>query len=238
MSFHAARTRAPNPIRLAVSLSLLAHLALVAAVLLGFQGEPRRQRESEKTIDIVSVEEFLPPPLAAAAPARPESPVVPQPRPQPAEALPPRPQSDIPFVAEESEAPVSASAMVVPVSPAPPPAPVSVAAGASGSGSGDEAEFLPQFKVTEVPVIPAREVLSRIQYPPLAARQGIEASVYLELLIDSGGRIQKIRVLKDPGFGFAEAAVSALAGLVCSPAKAGGQAVAVRFRYPVRFSLK
>ena len=45
-------------------------------------------------------------------------------------------------------------------------------------------------------------------------------------------------VLKDPGFGFAEAAIKALAGLVCEPAQVEGRPVAVRYRYPVRFALK
>ena len=35
-----------------------------------------------------------------------------------------------------------------------------------------------------------------------------------------------------------EAALSALSGTICSPAKIDGQNVAVRFRYPVRFKLK
>ncbi len=114
--------------------------------------------------------------------------------------------------------------------------------GAGGTGTGpaatDDSEYLPQFRITDAPVIPAKTVLSKIEYPPLAARQGIEATVFLELLIDATGTIRKITVLKDPGYGFAEVAVAALKGLVCSPAKVDGQAVAVRFRYPVRFTLK
>ena len=88
--------------------------------------------------------------------------------------------------------------------------------GAGGAGTGppaaqaDESDYLPQFKITEAPVIPTKAVLSKIEYPPLAARQGIEATVFLELLIDATGKIRKVTVLKDPGYGFAQVAVAAL----------------------------
>lgn len=101
----------------------------------------------------------------------------------------------------------------------------------------DESSFLPQHKISSVPVIPIREVLSKIEYPPMALRQGIEAVVYLELFIDSKGAIKNIKVLKDPGHGFAEAAVAALKGIVCVPANANGKNCAVRYRYPIKFTL-
>lgn len=99
-------------------------------------------------------------------------------------------------------------------------------------------DYLPQHKISEIPVLPSKEIRSRIVYPPLANRQGIEGIVYLELFIDQKGNIKKIEVLKDPGYGFAEAAINALKDLKCSPAKANGIPVAVRFRYPIRFTLK
>ena len=101
----------------------------------------------------------------------------------------------------------------------------------------EEVEFLPQHKISSVPVIPGREVLSRIVYPPMALKQGIEAVVFLELFIDAKGIIKNIKVLKDPGHGFAEAAVAALKGVSCIPANVNGQNCAVRYRYPVKFTL-
>ena len=101
----------------------------------------------------------------------------------------------------------------------------------------EEIVYLPQHKISSVPIIPSREVLSRIVYPPMALKQGIEAVVYLELFIDSNGSIKKIKVLKDPGHGFAEAAVKALQGITCVPANANGKNCAVRYRYPVKFTL-
>lgn len=101
-----------------------------------------------------------------------------------------------------------------------------------------EPVYLPQHKISVIPEIPSGDILSKIVYPPMALKQGIQGVVYLELFIDEKGTIRKTVVLKDPGYGFAEAAVEALQGIKCKPALANGTPVAVRFRYPVRFSLK
>ena len=101
-----------------------------------------------------------------------------------------------------------------------------------------ELEYLPQHMISEMPVIPIKQLNSRKVYPPLANKQGIEGTVFLELYIDQNGNIRNIVILKDPGYGFGEAAVKALKGLKCIPAKTNGVPVAVRIRYPVRFKLK
>jgi protein TonB len=111
------------------------------------------------------------------------------------------------------------------------------AAPKTDTNDGDS-DYVPQFKVTALPVIPIKEALSKIEYPTLAAKQGIEATVYLELYIDRNGKIVKAVVLKDPGFGFAEASVKGLVGLVCTPAKMNEETTAVRYRFPLRFTLK
>ena len=100
-----------------------------------------------------------------------------------------------------------------------------------------EIEYVPQHKISVVPEIPTKDILSRIEYPKMAMKQGIEGVVYLELFIDENGNIRRINVLKDPGYGFAEAAVAALDGVTCKPALVNDKPVAVRFRYPVRFVL-
>lgn len=99
-------------------------------------------------------------------------------------------------------------------------------------------EFLPQHKISVPPQIPTQQILENIQYPTLANKQRIEGVVFLELYIDQFGKIRNIAVLKEPGFGLAEAAIAAFEGIVCEPAYAEEEAVAVRFRYPVRFKLK
>ncbi|MBN1648544.1 MAG: energy transducer TonB [Spirochaetales bacterium] len=106
------------------------------------------------------------------------------------------------------------------------------------AGYIEEIEYLPQHKVSVAPVMPSAQILENIEYPVLANRQRIEGVVYLELYIDKTGRIRDVIILKDPGYGLGKAAVRALEGIVCEPAMANGQAVAVRYRYPIRFTLK
>lgn len=101
----------------------------------------------------------------------------------------------------------------------------------------EDIDYVPQHKISVVPEIPTKTILSKIEYPKMAMKQGIEGVVYLELFIDESGNIRRINVLKDPGYGFAEAAVAALEGITCKPAMMNDKPVAVRFRYPVRFVL-
>lgn len=101
----------------------------------------------------------------------------------------------------------------------------------------EEIDYVPQHKISVVPEIPTKQILSKIEYPKMAMKQGIEGVVYLELFIDEYGNIRRVNVLKDPGYGFADAAIAALEGISCKPAMMNDKPVAVRFRYPVRFVL-
>jgi protein TonB len=99
-------------------------------------------------------------------------------------------------------------------------------------------EYLPPHKISVPPKIPVEQVLQNLSYPLSAKRQRIEGVVYLELYIDQEGTIQQIVVLKDPGYGFSEAAIKAFEGVRCIPAEANGVPVPVRYRYPIRFKLR
>jgi protein TonB len=109
----------------------------------------------------------------------------------------------------------------------------------SGDGDGSESDFMPMQKISQLPVIAENSVRSKLMYPEMARKAGIEGTVYLELFIDSIGKIRKIAILKESpsGYGFASAAMSALEGCTCVPAKSEGKTVSVRYRYPIRFSL-
>jgi protein TonB len=71
-------------------------------------------------------------------------------------------------------------------------------------------------------------------------RSNIEGTVYLELFVDPQGVIRQISILKETpeGRGFGEAAVNAFKGIQGKPAESNGQIVAVRFRYPIRFTIR
>jgi len=207
-----SRALARDPRMIALALSVALHASLILALLAwGKFGVP------------AAAEEPPAPALDQAPPAQPETPAV------ASASAPPALAADL------GPATSSGGGMTV-ATRAPVAGPPASAAGRADSAGEDD--YLPQFRITELPVIPIKEALAKIEYPSLAARQGIEATVYLELFIDEGGTIRRIAVLKDPGYGFAEAAVAALRGLGCAPARAEGRAVAVRFRYPVRFALK
>ena len=111
--------------------------------------------------------------------------------------------------------------------------------GGSGAGDGSESDYMPMQKISQLPVIAENSVRSKLVYPEMARKAGIEGTVYLELFIDSIGKIRKIAILKESpsGYGFASAAMSAFDGCTCVPAKSEGKTVSVRYRYPIRFSL-
>ena len=191
----------------------------------------------ENRVDIVSIKDIVPPEAKLPPPAQvPPKAEIPETKGGPESVKAP---SD-PSVLDEKldKADDSFTGMSVPTSGVSSPIGSSRSGTASGGGSDDNLDgYMPQYSITELPVISENDARSRIVYPTLAAKQGIEATVYLDLYINSSGRIVHINILKDPGYGFADAAVKALLNMVCTPAKIEGKPVAVRFRYPVHFRL-
>jgi protein TonB len=108
-----------------------------------------------------------------------------------------------------------------------------------GEDSGESIDFLPMHSVSALPRFPEAEIRSRMVYPPIAQRAGIEGTVYLELFVDSQGLVRNISILKEdpPGRGFGEAAARIFQGMRREPGKINGRNTALRYRYPVRFSL-
>ncbi|MDR1218098.1 MAG: energy transducer TonB [Treponema sp.] len=101
-------------------------------------------------------------------------------------------------------------------------------------------DFLPQHKISMPPALSDDQIRRNTEYPAIALRSGVEGVVILELFIDSRGEIRRINILKEdpPDRGFAEAAVNAFRDITAVPAESNGVAVAVRYRYPVRFKIK
>lgn len=215
---------------------VLVHGAVLAWVVTGRPPAPTPAAEPDTVMQILNWK-APPPALPRTTDPIPLTPAV----------LPPPPAAEIPQPAAEAPTPAplpEALASAAPAEPAPvaQAAPVPVALEATmppvSAPAPAAPEYLPQAGVTLAPVVPAGELLQRIQYPDKARRLAIQGTVNLELFIDREGLIRRVEVLKDPGYGFAEAALKALEGLVCRPAELAGTPVAVRFRYPVRFTLK
>ncbi|MDR1178506.1 MAG: energy transducer TonB [Spirochaetaceae bacterium] len=112
----------------------------------------------------------------------------------------------------------------------------------SSSGGGGEAgvEYLPMYRVSKPPSFAHDAIRSRLNYPPQALRFNIEGLVYLELFVDRDGTVRRITILREdpPGRGFGQAAIRAFEGLIGIPAEANGIPVAVRYRYPLRFTIR
>ncbi|HEB10140.1 MAG TPA: energy transducer TonB [Spirochaetales bacterium] len=220
-------TRVPFPhfIRLVVvGATIILHIVLILTITI--KTTDKKQRPDTTIFKVVDLQEYIPPP--------------PEPKKEekieeikkneeieekPEEIIEVPQQEDIAEEIIETEKEVK----VVPVSENPQPLPVE---------EPEEIEYLPQHKISVPPKMPTEEIKSKIHYPPLAQRQKIEGVVFLELYIDKYGEIRNIIVLKDPGYGLAEAAINALKGITAAPAVANGIPVAVRFRFPIRFKIK
>jgi protein TonB len=77
-------------------------------------------------------------------------------------------------------------------------------------------------------------------YPPVAARQGIEGTVLLDVLIDENGSVQDVKVLRGvkPDLGLDAAAASAVRKWKYTPPTKGGVRVKVRIAQAIGFTLK
>jgi protein TonB len=108
------------------------------------------------------------------------------------------------------------------------------------AGEGDIIDFLPMHLVSQLPRFSEDEIRRKVVYPAIAQKSEVEGTVYLEIFVDSYGAVRSVTILKEdpPDRGFGEAAAKAFQGLKGSPAMANGKEVAVRYRYPVRFTLK
>lgn len=75
------------------------------------------------------------------------------------------------------------------------------------------------------------------KYPDQAKRDGIEGTVQLEILIDEGGRVRKVKVIKSPGHGLERAAIAAVSKSRFNPGLINGRAVPVKIKIPYKFLL-
>ena len=81
------------------------------------------------------------------------------------------------------------------------------------------------------PVIP--------KYPPIAQKAGIEASVFLEMIINEKGKVEHISVAfcSHPGYDFEKNAIDAAKKLRFEPFIQKGKPIKVKLVYPINFVL-
>lgn len=185
------------------------HLVLIFTITISIK---ETQKQTDTTIfKMVDVEEFIPPPE-------------PEPEKEEKKEIKKEDVVEVSTQPDIAETIIETDKEVIETEKAPNPA---------------EIDYLPQHRISVAPDLPDEEILSQVIYPVLAKKQKIQGVVvYLELYIDKNGIIRNIKILKDPGYGFGQAAVDALDGIECTPAKANEVPVAVKYRYAVRFTLK
>jgi protein TonB len=106
------------------------------------------------------------------------------------------------------------------------------AASVREEGSAEKAEFVgPGFNAAYLKNAPP-------QYPPLARRLKLQGRVLLAVLVDAGGRPQRVLVKESSGFSsLDEAALEAVEKWVFIPAKRGSKSVPASVDVPIRFRL-
>ncbi len=232
------------------AVSVCAHVAL----LLYLDGRPARVAEFNKVIELelVQVEPpKLPPPKEEPKEEKKETvkppPVkvaVVKPPPPPNEQAPPRP-NDTPT----SETPPKPVALVVGISMSSTTAAGGFAAPVGNTVYGKAADkatapedvhayvapkYTPIYQVDSEPQVDS-EV--KIPYPEEARRAGIEGSVILSVVIDTSGKVVRVKVISGPGYGLNEAARDALPHFHFKPAVKAGEAVSTEMKYTYTFLL-
>lgn len=83
-----------------------------------------------------------------------------------------------------------------------------------------------------------RLLQSRIQYPELARRAGIEGTVFVQFVVDEEGNVVDPVCVRDPGGNTCEEALRAVRDSKFKPGRQRGKPVKVRFSLPVKFRLR
>ena len=149
---------------------------------------------------------------------------------------PPPPRPAIPIESPEAEAladvPIQSTEIDLTQDVAPPPPP------SSGDGDDDENRYF--MVVEELPkLIGGMEgLMSRVVYPALALRAGIQGKVTLFAYVNERGDVVRAEIIKGIGGGCDEAAMQALLQSKFEPGKQRGKPVRVKISLMVRFEIK
>lgn len=93
-------------------------------------------------------------------------------------------------------------------------------------------EFVPYEKIPEV----VKQVAPK--YPDLAARAGVEGTVYVKVWVDKEGKVRKAVILKSDSELFNQPAIEAVQQWVFTPALMNNGPVDVWMTVPIRFKLQ
>lgn len=92
-------------------------------------------------------------------------------------------------------------------------------------------------QVMPVPKDGIQSIYSKIKYPEVAQKAGIEGKVYLLIYINENGDVDDVKVIKGIGAGCDEAAIEVIKETKFIPAQDNGIAVKVKLSLPFNFKL-
>lgn len=81
-------------------------------------------------------------------------------------------------------------------------------------------------------------IQSKIVYPEIAKRAGVQGRVYVKAYVDESGRVNKVELIRGIGAGCDEAAMEAVQSVMFKPGKQRGKPVKVQVTVPVLFKLQ
>ncbi len=104
----------------------------------------------------------------------------------------------------------------------------------------NESAIFVAYDTPPSPVGGLSALYNNLEYPLIARRAGIEATIVARLLINVRGQVERVQILKGVGveLGFEEAVIAAVHKLQWRPAMQRDQAVKVWVTVPIEFSLK
>ena len=102
----------------------------------------------------------------------------------------------------------------------------------------NEAEFLISTEVMPELIGGLSSIQSKIKYPEIAKRAGIEGKVYVLAFIDETGNVANAKIIKGIGAGCDEAALDAVKQTKFKPGRQKGKPVKVQVSIPIVFKLQ
>ena len=124
-----------------------------------------------------------------------------------------------------------------PIAPPPPPVQPQTPPAIEETIPEDDEPFV---AVEEPPVLIGglADLQSRVEYPEMARRVGVEGTVYVHFIVEKDGSVGNLSILRSPNDLLSEAALEAVAASQFIPGMQRGRAVRVRFTLPVKFVLR
>ncbi len=102
----------------------------------------------------------------------------------------------------------------------------------------EEPQYFVAVEEMPEPIGGIAAIQSKIVYPEIAKRAGVEGKVYVKAFVDENGNVTKVVIQKGLGAGLDEAAMKAVKETKFKPGKQRGKPVKVQVSIPIVFRLQ